>query len=43
VKISGAYRISDKAPDFADVTPLAQTKILADNPARLYGFTAVAG
>jgi predicted TIM-barrel fold metal-dependent hydrolase len=100
VKISGAYRISDKAPDFADVTPLAQAlvaanpdrivwgtdwphpnsdygrgkplreisppfpiddglllnqlpkwvpeaaarkKILVDNPARLYGFAAVAG
>jgi predicted TIM-barrel fold metal-dependent hydrolase len=100
VKISGAYRVSDKAPDFADVTPLAQAlvaanpdrivwgtdwphpnsdygrgkplteisppfpiddglllnqlpkwvpdaalrkKILVDNPARLYGFAAVAG
>jgi predicted TIM-barrel fold metal-dependent hydrolase len=100
VKISGAYRISDKAPYFADVTPLAQAlvaanpdrivwgtdwphpnsdygrgkplteisppfpiddglllnqlpkwvpdaalrkKILVDNPARLYGFAAVAG
>jgi predicted TIM-barrel fold metal-dependent hydrolase len=100
VKISGAYRISEKAPDFAEVTPLAQAlvaanpdrivwgsdwphpnsdygrgkplteisppfpiddglllnqlpkwvpdaalrkKILVDNPARLYGFAAVAG
>jgi predicted TIM-barrel fold metal-dependent hydrolase len=100
VKISGAYRISEKAPDFADATPLAQAlvaanpdrivwgtdwphpnsdygrgkplteisppfpiddglllnqlpkwvpdaalrkKILVDNPARLYGFAAVAG
>jgi predicted TIM-barrel fold metal-dependent hydrolase len=100
VKISGAYRVSEKAPDFADVTPLAQAlvaanpdrivwgtdwphpnsdygrgkpltaisppfpiddglllkqlpkwvpdavarkKILVDNPARLYGFAAVAG
>jgi predicted TIM-barrel fold metal-dependent hydrolase len=31
VKISGAYRISDKAPDFADVTPLAQA-LVAANP-----------
>jgi predicted TIM-barrel fold metal-dependent hydrolase len=100
VKISGAYRISEKVPDFAEVTPLAQAlvaanpdrivwgtdwphpnsdygrgkplteisppfpiddglllnqlpkwvpdaalrkKILVDNPARLYGFAAVAG
>ena len=100
VKISGAYRVSDNGPDFADVTPLAQAlvaanpdrivwgtdwphpnsdhgrgkplteisppfpiddglllnqlpkwvpeaavrkKILVDNPARLYGFAAVAG
>jgi predicted TIM-barrel fold metal-dependent hydrolase len=100
VKISGAYRISENAPDFADATPLAQAlvaanpdrivwgtdwphpnsdygrgkplteisppfpiddglllnqlpkwvpdaalrkKILVDNPARLYGFAAVAG
>jgi predicted TIM-barrel fold metal-dependent hydrolase len=100
VKISGAYRISEKAPDFGEVTPLAQAlvatnpdrivwgtdwphpnsdygrgkplteisppfpiddglllnqlpkwvpdaalrkKILVDNPARLYGFAAVAG
>ena len=100
VKISGAYRVSQKAPDFTEVTPLAQAlvaanpdrivwgtdwphpnsdhgrgkplteisppfpiddglllnqlpkwvpdaavrkKILVDNPARLYGFEAVAG
>jgi predicted TIM-barrel fold metal-dependent hydrolase len=98
VKISGAYRVSDKAPDFADATPLAKAlvaanpdrivwgtdwphpnagparpiteimppfdiddglllnelpkwvpdaatrkKILVDNPARLYGFDAIAG
>src|SRR3954451_6113357 len=98
VKISGAYRSSHAAPDFANVTPLAQAliaanpdrivwgtdwphpntslqkpaveisepapiddglllnqlpkwapdaavrkKILVDNPARLYGFEAVAG
>ncbi len=100
VKISGAYRVSKMAPDFAEVTPLAQAlvaanpdrivwgtdwphpnsdygrgkplteisppfpiddglllnqlpkwvpdaavrkKILVDNPARLYGFEAVAG
>jgi predicted TIM-barrel fold metal-dependent hydrolase len=100
VKVSGAYRVSQKAPDFTEVTPLAQAlvaanpdrivwgtdwphpnsdhgrgkplteisppfpiddglllnqlpkwvpdaavrkKILVDNPARLYGFEAVAG
>lgn len=34
VKISGAYRISAKAPDFADVAPLART-LIAANPDRL--------
>jgi predicted TIM-barrel fold metal-dependent hydrolase len=30
VKISGAYRVSEKAPDFADVTPLAQALVAAN-------------
>src|SRR4051812_4145406 len=34
VKISGAYRCSEKAPDYADVTPLAQALVKA-NPDRL--------
>jgi predicted TIM-barrel fold metal-dependent hydrolase len=34
VKISGAYRISEKSPDFADVTPLAQALVRA-NPDRI--------
>jgi predicted TIM-barrel fold metal-dependent hydrolase len=34
VKISGAYRISEKAPDFADATPLAQA-LIAANPDRI--------
>ena len=34
VKISGAYRVSQKAPDFADVTPLAQA-LVAGNPDRI--------
>jgi predicted TIM-barrel fold metal-dependent hydrolase len=34
VKISGAYRISEKAPDFADATPLAQA-LVAANPDRI--------
>jgi predicted TIM-barrel fold metal-dependent hydrolase len=34
VQISGAYRISDKAPDFADATPLAQALVSA-NPDRV--------
>jgi predicted TIM-barrel fold metal-dependent hydrolase len=34
VKISGAYRVSEKAPDFADVTPLAQA-LVAANPDRI--------
>jgi predicted TIM-barrel fold metal-dependent hydrolase len=33
-KISGAYRISDKAPDFTDATPLAQA-LVAANPDRV--------
>ena len=34
VKISGAYRCSEKAPDYADVTPLAQALVKA-NPDRI--------
>jgi predicted TIM-barrel fold metal-dependent hydrolase len=34
VKISGAYRISDKAPDFPDVAPLAHA-LIAANPDRV--------
>ena len=34
VKVSGAYRASDKAPDFADAAPLAQA-LIAANPDRI--------
>ena len=34
VKISGAYRVSDRAPEYSDVTPLAQAMIAA-NPQRV--------
>ena len=34
VKISGAYRVSEKAPDFAEVTPLARA-LVAANPDRI--------
>jgi predicted TIM-barrel fold metal-dependent hydrolase len=34
VKISAAYRISQKPPDFPDVTPIAQA-IVAANPDRV--------
>jgi predicted TIM-barrel fold metal-dependent hydrolase len=34
IKISGAYRISDKAPDFADATPIAQL-LVRTNPDRI--------
>jgi predicted TIM-barrel fold metal-dependent hydrolase len=34
VKISGAYRVSTKAPDYADATPLAQA-LVAANPDRI--------
>lgn len=34
VKISGAYRASEKGPDFADATPLAQALVTA-NPDRI--------
>ncbi len=34
VKISGAYRVSEKAPDFADATALAQA-LVAANPDRI--------
>jgi predicted TIM-barrel fold metal-dependent hydrolase len=34
VKISGAYRLSDKAPDYADIMPMAQALVTA-NPDRV--------
>jgi predicted TIM-barrel fold metal-dependent hydrolase len=34
VKISGAYRISERAPDYADATPIAQL-LVGTNPDRL--------
>jgi predicted TIM-barrel fold metal-dependent hydrolase len=34
VKISGAYRVSERAPDFADVAALAQA-LVAANPDRI--------
>jgi len=34
VKISGAYRVSEKDPDFADATPMAQA-LVAANPDRI--------
>jgi predicted TIM-barrel fold metal-dependent hydrolase len=34
IKISGAYRISEKAPDFADATPIAQL-LVRTNPDRI--------
>jgi predicted TIM-barrel fold metal-dependent hydrolase len=34
VKISGAYRVSKRAPDYADVVPLAQA-LIAANPERI--------
>ncbi len=34
VKISGAYRLSDKGPDYADITPMAQA-LVAANPDRV--------
>jgi predicted TIM-barrel fold metal-dependent hydrolase len=34
VKISGAYRLSEKAPDYADITPMAQA-LVAANPDRV--------
>lgn len=37
VKISAAYRASDKAPDYADVTPLAQALIAANAQRILWG------
>lgn len=37
VKISGAYRASDKAPDFADATPLAQAMIGANADRIVWG------
>ena len=37
VKISGAYRASDKAPDFADATPLAQALVAANADRIVWG------
>jgi predicted TIM-barrel fold metal-dependent hydrolase len=37
VKISGAYRASDKAPDFADATPLAQALVAANSDRIVWG------
>ena len=34
VKISAAYRVSDKAPEYSDVAPLAQA-LIAANPQRV--------
>jgi predicted TIM-barrel fold metal-dependent hydrolase len=34
VKVSGAYRVSDKAPDFSDAAPLARA-LIAANPDRV--------
>jgi predicted TIM-barrel fold metal-dependent hydrolase len=33
-KVSGAYRVSDRAPEYSDVTPLAQA-LIAANPQRI--------
>jgi predicted TIM-barrel fold metal-dependent hydrolase len=37
VKISGAYRVSEKAPDYADVTPLAQALVAANSDRIVWG------
>ena len=37
VKISGAYRASDKAPDFADATPMAQALVAANGERIVWG------
>lgn len=37
VKISGAYRSSNKGPDYADVTPLAKALIGANSQRILWG------
>jgi predicted TIM-barrel fold metal-dependent hydrolase len=37
VKISGAYRCSEKAPDYADVTPLAQALVKANRDRLVWG------
>jgi predicted TIM-barrel fold metal-dependent hydrolase len=37
VKISGAYRCSEKAPDYADVTPLAQALVQANADRIVWG------
>jgi predicted TIM-barrel fold metal-dependent hydrolase len=37
VKISGAYRVSDKAPAYADATPLAQALVAANADRIVWG------
>ena len=37
VKISGAYRVSSKAPDYPDVAPLAQALVAANSDRILWG------
>jgi predicted TIM-barrel fold metal-dependent hydrolase len=37
VKISGAYRVSNKAPDFPDVAPLAQALVAANSDHIVWG------
>ena len=37
VKISAAYRVSKKAPDYADVTPLAQALVAANADRIVWG------
>jgi len=37
VKISGSYRVSEKAPDFADATPLAQALVAANSDRIVWG------
>jgi predicted TIM-barrel fold metal-dependent hydrolase len=37
VKISGAYRVSEKAPDFIDATPMAQALIAANSDRIVWG------
>jgi len=37
VKISGAYRVSDKAPDFADATAMAQALVAANSDRIVWG------
>jgi len=37
VKISGAYRVSEKAPDYKDATPLAQALVAANAERIVWG------